>query len=116
MLVDDDRIVLKVTTELLQFLGHVVIPSESGTDTLEILRNNEHEIDLLFLDLTLPDVNGLDLYPKLREIRQDMKVVICSGGACDYNRDQLLKMGIAGLLQKPFDLASLQSILAEHLS
>ena len=112
LLVEDDNLVCDVTRELLESLDYQVVSACDSAQTRNIIES-EIAIDLVLLDLTLPDGNGLDLYPLLLDRRPDLKIVICTGSTYDYNRENLRKDGIMAFLQKPFNLDNLMQILEE---
>lgn len=112
LLVEDDNLVSDVTRELLEALDYQVLSACDSAQTREIIKS-EVSIDLVLLDLTLPDGNALDLYPLMIASRPDLKIVICTGSTYDYNRKNLKKDGITAFLQKPFNLDNLMQILEE---
>ncbi len=79
LLVDDDSSVLLVVTRLLEREGYTVFQARSGCEALDIWKARADEIDLLFTDLQLPDVDGPALAAILRSLRPDLKVLFTSG-------------------------------------
>ena len=77
---------------------------------------NGNKIDLVLLDLNLPDESGADTFKKIREIDPDARVILSTG----YNETQevfeLMDLGCRGMLQKPFSLEKLFEKVAEALS
>ena len=112
LLVEDDNLVSDVTRELLEALDYQVLSACDNAQTREIIES-EVSIDLVLLDLTLPDGNALDLYPLMIASRPNLRIVICTGSTYDYNRKNLKKDGITAFLQKPFNLDNLMQILEE---
>ena len=112
LLVEDDNLICDITRELLESLDCQVVSAYDSAQTRNII-DSEIPIDLVLLDLSLPDGNGLDLYPFLLDKRPELKIVICTGSSYDYNRKKLQKDGITAFLQKPFNLDNLMQILEE---
>jgi DNA-binding NtrC family response regulator len=112
LLVEDDNLVCDVTKELLESLDYQVVSAYDSAQTRNII-DSEIPIDLVLLDLSLPDGNGLDLFPLMLDKRPELKIVICTGSTYDYNRENLQKNGIMAFLQKPFNLDNLMQILEE---
>ena len=110
LLVDDDQVVLTVTSELLKILGHTVFCAEDGAQA-RILVDSEKEIDLVLLDISLPDVSGLELFPELLEKHPGLSIAICSGNIFEVNEEELKKNGVSEVLCKPFDIHELHDIL-----
>jgi CheY-like chemotaxis protein len=110
LLVEDDLAVLETTRALLEFLGHQVFTAKSGGRTLEILAERQGQVDLVLLDLSLPDMSGYQLLPKLAARYPDLKIVICSGALPDPH-EFINQPIIRGFLNKPFDLHELQDVV-----
>jgi len=118
LLIDDDEMVQNVTRELLNLLGYEVLSADDGRQALARAEEAAAAIDLVLLDLSLPDMSGLELLPKLRQIlRSQAKVVLCSGSMCDQNAtaDQNGK-GLDAVLQKPFELTTLKETVERVLA
>lgn len=115
LLIEDEKIVLDVERAMMKRLGYSVLIAQSGSAALKILRDHRLEIDLVLLDLVLPDMAGQELYPLLMEIRTDLKVIVCSGYSVDGAAQNLLDQGAQGFLQKPFRLTELATILKQHI-
>ncbi|MBU0674723.1 MAG: response regulator [Proteobacteria bacterium] len=111
LLVEDDYLVMETTKELLEVLGYEVTAVGDGSGALEAMESAAGSFDLLLLDLTLPDMTGEELLPRMLKLQPGLKVVICSGAMPDE-----LALGprnqIHGFLNKPFDLHQLREIMA----
>ncbi len=115
LIVDDDEMLLTLTRELLEVLGHQVFSAVSGRDALAVLDRHARQIDLVLLDLCLPDAEGLELAPEMAAQYPGLKILLCSGTVCEESAEKLAQQGIAGLLDKPYDLSSLKEALARYL-
>jgi signal transduction histidine kinase/CheY-like chemotaxis protein len=115
LLVEDEEMVMEATRQMLEVLGNRVIEAGSGARAIEVARDRKEDIDLVILDIQLPDMHGRDIYPRLMEIRPGLKVVVCSGYSIDGPAQEILKAGADGFLQKPFTMASLSEILGQVL-
>ncbi len=118
LLIDDDEMVQSVTCELLTLLGYDVLTADDGKQALAKAEENTAIIDLVLLDLSLPDMSGFDLLPLLRKIlRAQAKIVLCSGSMCDqYENVELKSKELDAVLQKPFELAVLKETIENALS
>ena len=108
MLIDDEPAVRTVTERMLQRLGLTVQGFSDGESAIKVFREHAHEYQLVLLDLTMPQFNGIDTAHGLRAIRGDVPIVLMSGYSVDSMLDPLLNDGLAGFLQKPFTLSDLQ--------
>ena len=80
LVVDDDALIARSTTDMLGDLGHSVIEANSGDQALGILESNK-EIDLLITDFSMPGMNGVELGRAARKVRPDLAVVLVTGYA-----------------------------------
>jgi DNA-binding NtrC family response regulator len=107
--VDDEDIVLLTMNQILQSLGYRTLTAGNGMEALEIYRNNCHAIDLVLLDMIMPELNGEETFREMKKINDQVKAIISSGYMQDYGMDALSELGVIDILQKPFrkqDLAS----------
>ncbi|MCL2790270.1 MAG: response regulator [Desulfobulbus sp.] len=107
LLVDDEKSIADVTTTMLEFLGYKVTVRLSSYDALEAFRSLSDRIDLLIVDLTMPQMTGLQLYRKIKNIRPDIKVIICTGFSEQLDGGSARSIGIEGFLHKPVVLSDL---------
>lgn len=102
LVVDDDPSVRLVTSMLLERRGFRVTKAEDGAQAVELFRANPARFAIVLLDLTMPGMDGEATFRALREIRDDVHVLLMSG----YNEQEVTRLflgrGLAGFLQKPF--------------
>jgi CheY-like chemotaxis protein len=115
LFIDDEEMTLKIGCLMLKALGHKVTPVLSGYDALRLLR--AHKFDVVFLDLMMPEIYGLEV---LRQIREDkdldaLPVIIQTGV---MNKDDLKEargMGAADIITKPYNKEILREALNKVL-
>jgi len=111
LLVDDDETVRQVGKRMLERLGFEVILAADGQEAIETFRRRADQIRCVLLDLTMPRLDGEECFRELRRIRDDVRVVVTSG----YNEQEVTQRftgkGLAGFVQKPFTLSTLQETL-----
>lgn len=78
LLVDDEKIVLETTEKLLNYLGYSVIKAQGGREAIDIFRANRDVIDVVILDLVMPELGGGPVLDALVEIKKDVKVILTS--------------------------------------
>jgi len=115
LLVEDEKTVSDSTRALLERLGYRVLTAATGKEALHLAEAYEGAIDLVLLDILLPDMHGKDIYPGLMERRPGLKVIVCSGYFSDGPVQDLLKAGALGFVEKPFFLPTLSSKIREAL-
>ncbi|MBL8692895.1 MAG: response regulator [Planctomycetes bacterium] len=104
LVVDDEEMVIDVTQQLLADLGYAVLRADSGERALELMHELRDQVDLVLLDLGMPEMSGAETFERLREIAPKVKVAICSGFEFDSVARSLLDRGCAGFIHKPFEL------------
>ena len=115
LLVDDEE-AIRITGEImLKEMGYQVLLAENGREAVEIFKNQHAEIDLVIMDMIMPEMNGGEAFFKMREIDKNCKVVISTGFANSESLDELRKSGLAGFIRKPYRDFELRQFLAKVL-
>jgi DNA-binding NtrC family response regulator len=114
LVVEDDSLICWALKKNFTGLGVSTQVVENSADALSELRRNPYEI--VFLDIRLPDGNGIELLPEIRNISPDAQVIVMSGDAGEKNRNRAFAGGALKFLEKPFDLFEAQSILKDALN
>ena len=114
LVIDDEEKVRATIQSLIEKLGYRVLGAHSAKAALELIHVND-DIDLTLLDIKLPDMEGGNLFPLIKQERPEMKVIICSGYSLDTHVEQILRGGADGFLQKPFALKTIADKIKEVL-
>ena len=101
LVVDDEQVTLGLISRILTEAGYQVTTAQSGFECLDHFRPRAYEFDLVLLDLTMPFMDGEETFNRLREIRPDIPVVMCTGFIQQDRLQGLLATGLAGFLRKP---------------
>ncbi len=107
LLIDDEASVLNVGVRMLEVLGYTVLEAKSGRKAIETYKANKDTIDLVILDMIMPDMGGGEIYDRMKEISPDVKVLLSSGYSIEGQATEILEQGCDGFIQKPFDMAEL---------
>ncbi|MCJ7686754.1 MAG: PAS domain S-box protein [Desulfobacteraceae bacterium] len=113
LVIDDEEDVMKITQSALEKLGYRVLTARTGKESVEIAESFEGAIDLAMLDIRLPDMSGVRVYPLIMEARPDLKVIVFSGYSIDGPVQEVLDAGADDFLQKPFSIESMSQKLNE---
>jgi len=113
LVTENDVSALSHITELIQRLGHSAEKSETAQGTLDIVR--EKAFDLVFLDMSLPDMKAQELIEKLKELRSDIKIVTMTAASTDELEKEIRTLGIVYYMSKPVSENILKDIL-DHIS
>ncbi|MBU4258061.1 MAG: response regulator [Proteobacteria bacterium] len=116
LLVDDETIILEVGKDLLEAMGYRVLTARNGKEAIELYRKNQDEIDIVLLDMVMPNMSGGEAYDRLKKIAPDIKVLLSSGYSLDGQATEILKRGCDGFIQKPFTLNELSAKIIEVLA
>jgi len=101
LVVEDDETVRDAMTRILVREGYLALTAETGRDALGFLKTPLSPIDVVILDLHLPDVSAIDLCARIRELHPDMPIVVWSGEAEPSEGAQLLELGVHRYFRKP---------------
>jgi two-component system, cell cycle sensor histidine kinase and response regulator CckA len=115
LLVDDEDMVIEGCGELLDKTGYTVLTARGGEEAIETYKRQENPIDLVILDMIMPEMDGGETYKRLKEINPDIKVLLSSGHSIDDQTAGILKRGCDGFIQKPFDIMDLSKKIREIL-
>jgi PAS domain S-box-containing protein len=115
LLIDDEDIILSSVKNALKRLGYDVATAIDSLEALKLFRNTPDEFDLVITDHTMPRMTGVELAPKLMEIRPDIPVILCTGFSDVIDEQEAKAMGIRGLLLKPASIKELGSAIRRAL-
>ncbi|MBD3240234.1 MAG: PAS domain S-box protein [Chitinivibrionales bacterium] len=116
MVVDDEETFRDMAVATLTSLGYKTVTCPDGAAAIEYYRHAWRDIDLVMLDMVMPELDGQQTYEKLREINADVRVLLCSGYSVDGRAQHLLRNGARGFIEKPFRKAELSRKLSDALS
>lgn len=115
LLVDDEAYVRMATVMLLEQLGCAVLEAENGEEALERYRVHRDEIDLVFLDLHMPVMDGRETFQRLREMDPSVRIAFCTGSPAPHLGLDAPGDNLVGILPKPFRKHALEAFLAQAL-
>lgn len=109
LVVDDDRLVLDVVSEIIAASGHHARTADSGRKALDVLAQ-EH-CDLVISDIRMPEMDGFELAERIRADYPRVHVVLMTGYSSDSTFREAMRLDIDAYLSKPFKTADLTRIL-----
>lgn len=110
LVVDDEKDVAEAAQAILEYLGYHVIVVLNGKEAVNFCRDSKNSVDMVLLDMVMTDMSGTECFAQLRAIRPDAKVVLCTGYDRNHAVQDLLNQGVAGFIQKPYDLDELAQV------
>lgn len=115
LLAEDNEQVRKLAEIILSQNGYKVLTAENGLKALDLYSTGEYQVQLLLTDLKMPELNGTELYSKLKESDQNMRVIYMSGYSDDIlGREEIADPSVF-FIQKPFTIKSLLSTVHKAL-
>jgi CheY-like chemotaxis protein len=116
LLVDDEQVILEVGQDLLEAIGYGVLIARDGKEAIEVYKENRDEIDIVVLDMVMPNMGGSEAYDRMKEINPNIKVLLSSGFSIDGKATEILERGCDGFIQKPFNMKELSTKTSEILN
>lgn len=113
LLVDDEDMIWDVLSDMLQELGYQVILAGDGKEAVEIYSGNPGMIDLVILDMLMPNMGGQETFFMLKELNPDVKVLASSGYVSQEEIQDVMDAGASGFLRKPYHMADLARKIKE---
>jgi len=110
LVVDDEKDVAEAAQAILEYLGYHVTVVLNGKEAVTYCQDINHPVDVVLLDMVMTDMSGTECFEQLRSMRPNLKVILCTGYDRNHAVQDLLNQGVAGFIQKPYDLDELAQI------
>ncbi len=107
LVVDDEESVRTVTRMMLEKMGFSVLTAADGRECLEVFSVHNKEIQVVVLDMTMPRLDGPETYRELRKLDPSVTVILSSGYNEQDAMSRFAEKGLAGFIQKPFQMRAL---------
>jgi two-component system, cell cycle sensor histidine kinase and response regulator CckA len=104
---------LDVGTKLLRTLGYKVFATQSGKEAIEIYKRSQEDIDIVILDMIMPEMSGGELFDRLKAVNPGVKCLLSSGYSITGEATEILDRGCRGFVQKPYNISELSIKLRE---
>ena len=115
LLVDDEPEITRMAGEMLGALGYVPVLVNHGSDALKLFECNAQQFDLVITDQVMPGMRGLELAPRIKAIRPDIPIILCTGFSDNLAQHQAETMGISGILMKPIIMRTLAEVIRKAI-
>ena len=115
LFVDDEELIIETVKELLKNIGYETLVASGGGDAVRVYEKNKDRIQMVILDLIMPDMGGGAVYDRLKEINPDVKVLLSSGYSIGGAAQKILDRGCNDFIQKPFNLSRLSQKIRKLL-
>lgn len=111
LVVDDEEIVRNLASRMVEHAGFSVLTANDGEEAVRLYREHQNEIVCVLLDLTMPKLDGEEAFRAIRQIQPDIRVILSSGYGEEFATERFSGMGLAGFLQKPYQLDTMIATL-----
>ncbi len=111
LLVNDEEGLLEVANETLSQFGYKTILARNGKEALELFELNKNNLSAIVLDLTMPELDGLEVFQKINKIDKNIPIILCSGFPEQSISQQFGKLKPSGFIQKPYRPIELVKLL-----
>lgn len=113
LIIDDDEIIRKSCEKVLASEGYLTVTAETGNDGLKLL--SIKKFDLVLTDLRLPDMNGIDVLKKIKEVWPDIEVIVITGYGTIKSAIDAIRYGAYDYVEKPFAPEELLNVVRRSL-
>jgi PAS domain S-box-containing protein len=115
LLVDDEEMVADVGKDMLEKLGYKIAVAAGGNQAIKLLKTMRNEVDLVILDMIMPDMSGGETFNRLRAIKPDVKILLSSGYSLNGQASEIMRRGCNGFIQKPFNVKQISRKIRQIL-
>ena len=115
LFVDDEEYIVLMTQQILERLGYQVTSRTSSVEALAAFKAKPNEYDLVITDMTMPNMTGVELVPRLKEIRSDIPIIICTGFSEMIDEDKAKAVGIREYVMKPIVIEEIAKTIRKVL-
>jgi CheY-like chemotaxis protein len=112
--VDDEKVVRRALQRILERDGHKVTLAERGQEAIDLYGTHWGEIDVVVLDVMMPDVDGREVLRRMRELNPSVRVILSSGFTVES--DPSLSVTGTWVLQKPYTPDQVRASIAEAMA
>ena len=114
MIVDDEEVIRNMVNVFLKSYGYEVILASNGMEAIEKIQQTGVEVSLVFLDMMLPGITGMEVFKRLRQTNPKIKAILTSGYTQDILEEELDE-STTSFLQKPFRINELIQKIEEMI-
>lgn len=110
LIADDQMFIRRIISDYLENENYHVMEAKNGREALELFCANQQTIDLVILDIMMPELDGLEVCERIRDI-SSVPVIMLTASDDDNNEIKGLRLGVDEYMKKPFDNKELVQIV-----
>lgn len=113
LVIDDEKVIRELLSDVLSRKGYLVDTAEDGPQGLE--RAEATRYDVIFTDIRMPGINGLEVFKKLRQISPKSRVIMMTGYGLEEMINEALALGAFADVKKPFEITHIYDLVRRAL-
>ena len=114
LIVDDDENLLKLLCETLETIGYDALTATNGVSAIKLVKTSQ--VDLVIADISMPEMDGLQLLQHVKEFNPKIPVLLITGVNMNNIKDRVYQYGADAFLDKPFRIARIEALLERLLT
>jgi DNA-binding NtrC family response regulator len=115
LLIDDQEAVRDVCSAMLATLGYTVSTAADGREGVEQYRRLGKDIDLVIVDMIMPNLGGRDCFREIKLMNPGVRAVLSTGFSLDGTVQEIMDEGIIGFIQKPYRMEELSHTVSKAM-
>lgn len=115
LFIDDEQALCELGVSLLETLGYRVFAFHSGKQAIDYFKAHHNSIDLIITDYAMPEMNGPLVIEKLKQIDQNVPIIMVTGFTNMVNEEHRLKWACDAIMSKPYNIVGLSQMIAKHV-
>jgi CheY-like chemotaxis protein len=115
LIIDDDPVLVKLVSEMLEILGYEPVSCTSSADGFTTFCNNPDDFDLIITDMSMPGMTGDILAHNIISIRKNIPIILCTGFNENISEEEAKEKGITEIIIKPVNMKTLSAVILRAL-
>ncbi len=115
LFVDDEPAIVEISLKIFENLGYQVKGKTNPIDAIKEFEANPDEFDLVITDMTMPQMDGVQLSRALKKIKPDIPIIICTGHSSKLNEEKAMNLGISAYAMKPISMMKISKLIRKVL-
>jgi CheY-like chemotaxis protein len=115
LIVEDDEMNYIYLSQIFKIAQISIIRAKTGYEAIDMVKHDT-EIDLILMDIQLPDISGIEVTQKIRIFKPGLPIIAQTATKSDHEKDAIIRAGCTDVLVKPFKMEELLSKIREYLS
>ena len=111
LVADDEAMIQTIVARVVRQLGLVALAVGDGAAAIAAVEAHRGDLACAILDIVMPIVNGVDAAHAIQRIAPDLPIVLMTGAVPAHYAERIERLGLAGMLYKPFPLAALHELI-----